>query len=134
MDSTDVFFTASIDQTQIANYASSGLSFTYKKQNFSLDDVKARFTDDAIFVLYGCDAAFDPTTLLTALKDLLNVSVIGFKDKTVYCPPTQTVGSTVFKRTGEKIGILKKDFKCADDSTTDWRSLVNNPNAVTVKK
>jgi hypothetical protein len=81
-----------------------------------------------------CDAAFDPTTLLTSLKDLLNVSVVGFKDKTVYCPPTQTVGSTVFNRKGEKIGILKKDFKCADDSTTDWRSLITNPNAVTVKK
>jgi hypothetical protein len=133
MDSTDVFFTASVDQTQIASYASSGISFTYKKQNFSLDDVRARFTDDAIFVLYGCDAAFDPTTLLTALKDLLNVSVVGFKDKTVYCPPAQTAGAD-FKRTGEKIGILKNGFNCATDAITDWRSLINNPNAVTVKK
>ena len=79
MNSVDVTFTAWVDETQIANYASSGLSFTYKKQNFSLDDVRARFADGAIFVLYGCDAAFDPTTLLTALKDLLNVSVVGFK-------------------------------------------------------
>jgi hypothetical protein len=133
MDSTNVYFTAHVDQTEIANYASSGLSFTYKKQDFTLDDVRARFTDDAIFVLYGCDAAFDPTTLLTALKDLLNVSVIGFKDKTVYCP-SQTVGSTVFNRKGERIGVMKKDFKCADDSTTDWRSLIKNPNAVMVKK
>ena len=108
MDPTDVFFTTSVDQTEIASYASSGLSFTYKKQTFTLDDVKARFTEDAIFVLYGCDAAFDPTTLLTALKDLLNVSVVGFKDKTVYCPPTQTVGSTVFNRKGEKIWYFQE--------------------------
>lgn len=130
MDSTAVVFTAFVDQTQIANYASADLSFTYNKQSFSLDDVKARFTDDAIFVLYGCDAAFDPTTLLTALKDLLNVSVVGFKNKMAFCPPTQTVGSTVFNRKGEKVGIVK----CGADSTTDWRSLINNPNAVTVKK
>lgn len=134
MDSSDVTFTASVDQTEIASNASQGLSFTYNKQNFSLDDVRARFADDAIFVLYGCDAAFDPTTLLTALKDLLKVSVVGFKDKTVYCPPTQTVGSTSFNRKGEKIGIMKQGFKCDADSTTDWRSLITNPNAVTVKK
>jgi hypothetical protein len=68
------------------------------------------------------------------LKDVLTVSVVGFKDKMVFCPPAQTVGSAVFNRKGEKVGIMKSDFKCDADSTTDWRSLLNNPNAVTVKK
>jgi hypothetical protein len=109
------------------------LSFSVGSQTFSLDDVRGRFTDDAIFVLYGCDIAFDPTTLLTALKDLLKVSVVGFKDKNAYCPPAQTAG-TPFNRTGEKIGVLKSGFSCASDSTRDWRSLINDPNAVKVAK
>lgn len=134
VDPTDVFFTESIDQATIASYASSGLSFTYNKQSFSLDDVRARFADDGMFVLYGCDAAFDPTTLLTALKDLLNVTVVGFKDKTVYCPPAQTIGSSAFNRKGEKLGVYKSGFQCGTDSTTDWRSLINNQSAVKVAK
>jgi hypothetical protein len=130
----NVVFTSYVDDTQIAGYASSGLSFTYNKQNFNLDDVRARFSDDAIFVLYGCDVATDPTTLLAALKDLLKVTVIGFKDKNVYCPPRQTIGSATFNRKGEKIGIFKKGFQCSSDSTRDWRSLINDPNAVKVAK
>jgi hypothetical protein len=133
IDDTDVTFTKDIDEAQIASYAASGLSFSVGSQTFSLDDVRGRFTDDAIFVLYGCDIAFDPTTLLTALKDLLKVSVVGFKDKNAYCPPAQTAG-TPFNRTGEKIGVLKSGFSCASDSTRDWRSLINDPNAVKVAK
>jgi hypothetical protein len=134
IDETDVYFDTSVNETEIVNYASNGMSFKYGGQDFTLDEVRARFASDAIFVLYGCDAAFDPTTLLTALKDLLQVSVVGFKDKTIYCPPSQIIGGTDFKRKGEKIGIYKTNFKCGTDSTTDWRSLINDPNAVTVKK
>ena len=134
MDPTNVFFRSSVDETDIANHAASGLSFTYKKQNFSLDDVRERFTEDAIFVLYGCDIAFDPTSLLTAWKDLFQATAIGFKTKTVFCPPSQTVGGKVFNRKGEKMGVMKTGFKCDADSTRDWRSLIKDPNAVTVSK
>jgi hypothetical protein len=134
MDSTNVFFTNSVDETEIAGHASAGLSFKYNKQNFTLDDVRGRFAEGAIFILYGCDIAFDPTTLLTALKDLFQVTAIGFKDKTVFCPPSQTVGGTAFNRKGEKMGIMKQNFKCGVDSTSDWRSLINDPNAVSVAK
>lgn len=134
LDATDVYFTKWVDETEITNYASSGISFKYNGQDFTLDDVKGRFSSDAILVLYGCDIAYDPTTLLTALKDLLNVTVIGFKDKMVFCPPSQTIGGTVFNRKGEKVGIYKKNFKCDTDSTADWRSLINDANAVKVSK
>jgi hypothetical protein len=130
----NVHFTNLIDDVQIAKYAAAGMSFTVGKQNFTLDDVRARFADDAIFVLYGCDIAFDPTGLLTAVKDLLQVTVIGFKDKNVYCPPPQTIGSSTFNRKGEKVGVYKSGFKCDTDSTRDWRSLINDPNAVRVAK
>jgi hypothetical protein len=134
MDSTNVFFRSSVDETEIAGHASAGLSFTHKKQNFTLDDVRDRFAEEAIFVLYGCDIAFDPTTLLTAWKDLFQVTTIGFKNKMVFCPPSQTVGGKQFNRKGETVGIMKPNFKCGADSTRDWRSLISDPNAVKVSK
>jgi hypothetical protein len=134
MTSADVFFRSSVDETAIAGYASTGLSFTYKKQNFTLDDVRNRFADSAIFVLYGCDIAFDPTGLLTAWKDLFQVTTIGFKNKMVFCPPSQKTDGTVFDRKGEKVAILKPSFSCGTDSTRDWRSLISDPQAVKVAK
>lgn len=134
MDSTNVFFRSYVDDTEIAAHAAAGLSFTYKKQNFTLDDVRERFTEDAIFVLYGCDIAFDPTTLLTAWKDLFQATTIGFKNKTVFCPPSQTVGGKAFNRKGETMGVMKPSFKCSVDTTRDWRSLIKDPNAVKVSK
>jgi hypothetical protein len=130
----NVTFTDSIDEVAISNYATNGMSFTVGKQTFTLDDVRNRFADDAIFVLYGCDIAFDPTGLLTAIRDLLEVSVIGFKRENVYCPPDQTIGSKTFNRKGEKVGVNKTGFSCSTDSTRDWRSLINDPNAVKVSK
>jgi hypothetical protein len=130
----NVIFTNAIDDVTISNYAASASSFTVGKRTFTLDDVRNSFADDAIFVLYGCDIAFDPTGLLTAIKDLLQVSVIGFNNENVYCPPTQTIGSKTFNRKGEKVGVKKKGFTCAADSTRDWRSLINDPNAVRISK
>jgi len=134
MDAANVYFSNSVDETEIAGHASAGLTFTYKKQNFTLDDVRSRFAKDAIFVLYGCDIAFDPTTLLTAWKDLFQATTIGFKNKTAFCPPSQTIGGKQFNRKGETMGIVKPMFKCGVDSTRDWRSLINDPNAVRVAK
>jgi hypothetical protein len=134
MDSTGVFFSSSVDETEIADRASAGFPFTYKKRDFTLGDVRDRFAEDAIFVLYGCDIAFDPTKLLTAWKDLFQVTTIGFKTKTVYCPPSQTSGGKQFNRKGETMGIMKPKFECSVDSTRDWRSLINDPNAVKVPK
>jgi hypothetical protein len=130
----DVIFTSWTDDVEISSYAAANKSFTVGKQNFTLNDVRARFANDAIFVLYGCDIATDPSTLLTALRDLLTVSVIGFKEETVYCPPKQVIGSKAFNRKGEKIGVKKSGFNCETDSTRDWRSLINDPNAVKVSK
>jgi hypothetical protein len=134
LDSTGVTFTSYTDEKEINDHVANGLTFTYNGQSYSLDDVRERFADKAIFILYGCDVAFDPTTLLTALKDLFQVTVIGFRDKTVFCPPAQTRGASSFNRKGEKMGVMKKDFSCKKDSKTDWRSLITDPNAVTIPK
>lgn len=137
MDSTGVHWNVpdgDVNEVEIDNNASTGLTFTRKGQSFTLDDVRKRFTADATFVLYGCDIAFDPTTLLTAWKNLFQVTAIGFRTKMVFCPPDQEVDGTVFNRTGEKIGLMKPNFICKTDATRDWRSLVNDPNAVKVSK
>lgn len=129
-----VEFTNTTNEMEISNYAAIGFSFTVGKHSFTLDDVRDRFADDAIFVLYGCDIGFDPTGALAALRDLLRVTVIGFKRENVYCPPEQTVGSKTFNRKGEKVGVNKVGFSCATDSTRDWRSLINDANAVKFSK
>ena len=129
----DVIFDDWVDDMKIASFVQPGMTFTSGKTTVTLDDVRGRFADDAIFVLYGCDIARDPTALLTPLKDLLQVTVIGFKTENVYCPPSQTAG-TAFNRTGEKIGIKKPKFSCDTDATRDWRSLINDANAVKIPK
>lgn len=134
MDTTDVYFTTSVSDVDISNNTVNTFTYTYLKKTFELKDVRDRFSDDAMFVLYGCRAGFDPTTLLTAVHDLLNVTVIGFKEKIVFCPPSQDLNSNVFKRNGEKMGIYKKGFSCSTDATADWRSLIKDPNAVKIAK
>lgn len=130
----DVLFNKSINANEISELANTGLSFTYQGQSFTLDDVRNRFTDDGLFVLYGCNAAFNPSGLLTALKNLLQVTVIGFKTENMYCPPPQTKGAVTFNRKGEKVGVNKSGFSCAKDATQDWRSLIKDPNSVRIDK
>jgi len=132
LDKANVWFTTFVDEAELARHVQNDFSYSFNngKDQFTLPDVRKRFTSDAIFVVYGCDAAFDPTKLLTGLRDVLQVSVIGFKEKTVFCPPPQK--ATGFDRRGEKIGVFQKDFKCDKDSTRDWRSLINHVNAVKV--
>jgi hypothetical protein len=129
-----VMFDNSVDETGISSLNVPGISFGPKGKTVTLDEVRGRFAKDAILVLYGCNIGRYPKTLLTALKDLLQVSVIGFKTENVYCPPPQTIGSSTFNRKGEKVGVYKAGFKCDTDSTRDWRSLINDPNAVRVAK
>jgi len=134
LDSSGVYFTTYIDEKELNEIVKKGVSFAVNSVNYTLDDVRKRFTDDGMFVLYGCDVAFDPTTLLTALKDVFQAKVVGFKDKMVFCPPSQTAGATTFNRKGEKTGIMKTGFACKKDSTLNWRSLISDPNAVTIPK
>lgn len=134
MDASGVYFTNFVSDTEIENYAVDTSSYTMGSLSFTLEDVRKRFTSDAFFVLYGCKAGFDPTTLLPAFRNLFNITVIGFKEYIVFCPPGQDVNGAVFKRKGEKMGINKPKFQCDVDSTADWRSLINNPNAVKIVK
>lgn len=130
----NVLFTTWVDDQVITDHSISNYTYTFanQKTTFVLDDVRSRFADKAIFVLYGCDVGFNPTQLLTGFRDLFQATTIGFKDKMAFCPPTQTGNS--FDRSGEKVGIVQPGFSCANSSTRDWRSLINHASAVRVNK
>ncbi len=126
-----VTFDVSVTDTEIDAFAQNGLSFTYNNQQFDLDEVRARFAPDAVFVLYGCKAGQN-TSLLKAIAKLLRVRVVGFKQKIAFCPPPAQGG--VFKRNGMKVGVFKSGFSCAADSTSDWRGLIGHADAVSEPK
>jgi len=126
---TDVWFDNSVSAQDIDGYATSGLSFTYGGKSYTLDDVRDRFAEGAVFVLYGCKAG-QSNALLTALNKLLKVKIVGFKQKIAFCPPPAQNGQ--FVRKGMKVGIFKTGFSCGSDSTTDWKGLISNPDAVSV--
>lgn len=127
-----VSFHSYIDGSKMEFYAREGLTITDtskgKKRVITLDDVRRRFKGDAVFVLYACNAGVNEE-LLKALRDLLQVTVIGFKHSILYCPPVQH--DPPFRRKGTKIGISKKDGGCTKNETTsDWRSLTSDDSAV----
>ena len=125
----DVFFDVSVSDTDLDVLAGSGVSFKAGGKTFTLDDVRARFAPGAVFVVYGCKSGLNLSTL-KALNKLLGIKVVSFKKEIVFCPPAQN-GST-FVRNGMKIGVNKSGFACGTDSVTNWRDLVNSPDAVSV--
>src|SRR5688572_32941301 len=71
IDPPDVYFDFAVSELELQQNAANNLTYTLNSKSFTLEDVRNRFAEGAIFVLYGCRAGYDPTTLLTALKDLL---------------------------------------------------------------
>lgn len=128
-DLTGVYFENMISESELNGFAQNGISFTYDGKTFDLQDVRDRFAEGAVFVLYGCKAGQN-TSLLQALNKLLGVKVVGFKKKIAFCPPPAQGGE--FKRAGMKVGVHKSGFSCASDATADWRGLVGSPDAVSV--
>ncbi len=128
-DLSGVYFDAMISESELNGFAQNGISFTYDGKTFDLQDVRDRFAEGAVFVLYGCKAGQN-TSLLQALNRLLGVKVVGFKKKIAFCPPPAQGGE--FKRAGMKVGVHKTGFSCGTDSTADWRGLVGSPDAVSV--
>ncbi len=124
----DVVFTKHIDDTTINGFAANGISITYNNKTYTLAEIRKKFMNDAIFVLYACHLGAN-IPLLKALSDLLKVQVIGFKKKIIFCPPPQS--NPPFKRVGMEIGI-NKTGNCAQDKVSDWRSLINDPFAIKV--
>jgi hypothetical protein len=127
--SSDVFFDESVTDTEIDQLAQTNQSFTAPNVSgkFTLEAVRARFTKDAIFVLYGCNSGSSPK-LLSALHKLLGVKIIGFRNKIVFCPRPAKKGR--FVRDGMKIGVNKAGFKCPGDAADKFRDLISDPAAV----
>ncbi len=115
----NVMFDTQVTKADLDNFATNGMSFKVGNQTFDLDDVRQRFTKDAVFVLYGCQAGLNKP-LFDSLHALLGIKVIGFKKKIAFCPNPPQNGQ--FVRTGMLSGIGNCSSK-----TADWRSLANDP-------
>ena len=125
----DVFFDVSVTDQDINHFATAGMTFSAAGRTFTIEDVRARFAPEAVFVIYGCKSGLN-MSVLTALNKLLGIKIISFKKEIVFCPPAQNGAS--FVRKGMKIGINKSGFSCGTDSTADWRSLIGSPDVVSV--
>lgn len=134
IDSSNVYFDSYIDEAKLDFYAQDGLSILYeekgKEKEATIADIRKRFKENAVFVLYSCNSAVE-TGLLKSLSKLLDVTVIGFNNSILYCPPVQT--NPPFKRKGTRIGISKNDGGCSKNAKVkDWRSLIDDESAIRV--
>ncbi len=134
IDSSNVFFNSSVDESRINFFAQEGLTILDdsrgKAQKITLEDVRKRFKEDAVFVLYSCNSGAS-YGLLEALSNLLQVTVIGFNEQILYCPPMQN--NPPFKRKGMKIGISKNPGGCSNnDKVQNWQSLIHDSSAIRV--
>ncbi|GMX60091.1 hypothetical protein Elgi_75110 [Paenibacillus elgii] len=94
-----------------------------KKIRFHIDDVRKKFTEDAIIVLYSCYSG-QSHELRKAIAQFFQIKVIGFRGKIMYYPPVQNVPHK-FKREGEQIGVGN------DVQVADWRDLIHHSTAIT---
>ncbi len=135
IDSSNVYFDSYIDEVKLDFYAQDGLSILYEKKGkakeATIADIRQRFKENAVFVVYSCNSAVE-TGLLKSLSQLLNVTIIGFNNQILYCPPVQD--KPPFKRKNTRIGISKNDGGCSKNAKVkDWRSLINDESAVRVQ-
>lgn len=55
------------------------------KRTYTMQDVRARFTKNALVVFYSCKSAMD-ARLLQEFANKFHVTAMGFKEKICYCP------------------------------------------------
>ena len=134
IDSSNVYFDSYIDESKLDFYAQDGLSILYKQKGkekeATIADIRQRFKENAVFVVYSCNSAVE-TGLLKSLSKLLDITVVGFNHSILYCPPVQE--KPPFKRKNTRIGISKNDGGCSKNAKVkDWRSLIDDPSAIRV--
>ena len=115
----------SLDTVSIQAIAAPGVFFQLPNNptKFTITDIRARFTSDALIVLLACHSGL----LSTFLQDIANffqVTVVGFTSVIAYCPPPQP-NPNRFNRTNMRVGIGSCSNKVAD-----FRTLSTDPNAV----
>jgi hypothetical protein len=118
-----------MDTVSMTNLSQPGIFFTAPKAirgktNFTVDDIRKKFVPDAILVLFACHSGQD-ILFLKSVAQFFQIKVIGFSQEIGYYPPIQNVPGK-FQRSGEKIGL---GFGGAPVS--DWRNLINDPQAIT---
>src|SRR5207249_589325 len=97
-------------------------------KTFTMDNVRTRFTKDAIIVIYACHGAVD-AKFVQRIADTFQVKVRAFKDVIGYFPsydeadPAAKRGAKVTDRNRVGVGydskVKVKDFHKLDSNATD---------------
>ena len=121
-----------MDPASMAAVAQPGVTFNAPrpirgKTSFTADDVRKKFADAAVLVLYLCHSGQD-AAFLKQVASFFKVRTIGFSDVVAYTPPAQT-NPKRFKRAGERVSIGAGSTPVADFRalTGDARTIVANP-------
>lgn len=118
----------SMDPTSMANLNQPGVTFQAPKAirgktDFTVADVRKKFTEDAVIVFYLCHSAQD-AAFLKSIAKFFGVKVIGFGSVVGYYPPAQT-DPRRFLRGGERVGI-----GFGGTPAPDFRTLISDPSAI----
>jgi hypothetical protein len=119
-----------MDPTSMANLNQPGVFFQVDnkpirgKKDFTVDDIRKKFAQNAFIVLYLCHSGQD-AAFLKQVATFFGVKVIGFSDEVVYHVP-QATSPTRFPRNGETVGIGS-----GGAAASDFRRLISDPKAVT---
>jgi hypothetical protein len=110
----------------------SGDKITVGNKSFSLDDVRAKFTNDAVIWLYLCHGASDPL-LMQQAANTFQVTVKGFDKTLVYCVPANFPIDRKHKLVPQ---TTTKPADSCPNAVSDFRQLDSHANvrSVTPKK
>jgi hypothetical protein len=98
-------------------------------KKFTIDDVRKRFTKDAVIVLYACHTAVDGA-FVQRIADTFQVKVRGFTDVIGYFPSYEEADEA--KKTAAKVTNRRRVGigHNSQNKVTDFHELDANPNAV----
>jgi peptidoglycan hydrolase-like protein with peptidoglycan-binding domain len=116
-----------MDPTSMANLNQPGVFFEIgtgtSKKRVTVADIRTRFAENAMIVLYACHTG-QLSTFVKSVAKFFNVKIVGFTVNIVYFPPSQT-DPKKFIHTGMRIGLS------GGSAVADFRTLINDGKATT---
>jgi hypothetical protein len=120
---------SSLSKDVLDNLNAAGVTFTVnaqtpalKSRKFSIDDVRRRFTKDAVIVIYACKSGLDGS-FVQKIADTFQVKVRGFSDLVGYFPIYDEATSAINRR---QVGIGRN----SQTKVTDFHKLDDHAQAV----
>lgn len=95
------------------------------------DNSQARFTEDALFVIYASHTGLAPEPL-KARNNRFGMKIIGYANEMIFCPPPADMGH--FIRTGMKIGINKDGVRMLRREVINWQIIITSSDTISFLK